>query len=264
MWICWVIEGVFQCVFVMKGFILAAGLGTRLRPLTDSVPKALVRVAGRPLIDLQVERFLRAGIDDIVVNVHHFASQVVDHVEREFVSRGVKVVVSDESGCLLDTGGAVRKAAPLLCGGEEDCFLVHNVDILSNADLGALRKEACGCAALLLVSQRKTNRYLLFDDRWRLCGWTDVSTGAVKSPYKDLDVSRCKMRAFAGIHVFSSGLFGRFEGWPERFSVIDFYLSVCDKEVISGCEQPGLKLLDVGKVESLQRAESFLNDLGKL
>ena len=111
---------------------------------------------------------------------------------------------------------------------------------------------------MLLVSERQTQRYLLFDEENRLVGWTNVKTGEVKSPYPNLDVAACRKFAFAGIHTFSPHLFAYFDRWPEKFSIIDFYLSVCDREDIRACPLPGLKILDVGKQDSLAQAAEFL------
>ena len=243
----------------MKAMIFAAGLGTRLKPLTDTMPKALVPVNGKPLLEIQIRRLVAAGFPDIVVNVHHFADQIVRFVE-EHEGFGAKVSFSDESGCLLETGGGIRKAMPLLLegNGEGEPFLVHNVDILSNVDLTGFYRKGRGAAALLLVSERRTQRYLLFDEEDRLVGWTNVKTGEVKSPYPKLDVEACRRYAFAGIHTFSPRLFPYFEGWPDKFSVIDFYLSVCGKEPIYASPCPGLRMLDVGKLDSLAQAEEFL------
>lgn len=243
----------------MKAMIFAAGLGTRLKPLTDTMPKALVPVGGKPLLELLLRKLVAAGFTEVVINVHHFAQQIVRFVE-EHDGFGAQVRFSDESACLLDTGGGLRKAMPLLLEGNDGDtpFLVHNVDILSNVDLAGFGRKGSDASALLLVSERRTQRYLLFDGENRLVGWTHTGTGQVKSPYPELDVAACRKYAFAGIHTFSPRLFPLFGGWPEKFSIIDFYLSVCDREPIYACPAPGLKMLDVGKLDSLAQAEEFL------
>lgn len=252
----------------MKAMIFAAGMGTRLKPLTDTMPKALVPIGGRPLLEILMCRLIEAGIDEVVINIHHFAEQIVDYVERR-KAFGIKVSFSDERTELLETGGGIRKAETLLRGNGErgqEIYLVHNVDILSNMDLHAfcqmgldMQQRDADLGALLLVSDRPTSRYLLFDDGNRLVGWTNRKTGEVKSPYKDLNPADCHQYAFAGIHLFCSALFPYMASWPEKFSIIDFYLSVCDKVHIMGHPQEGLKLLDVGKQDTLTRAEAFLN-----
>ncbi len=237
--------------------VFAAGLGTRLRPLTDAMPKALVSVAGRPLIEHVVEKLRSSGFGRIVVNVHHFADQLVDWAQGQ-----TSITLSDErtvSPEPLDTGGGIRHAIPLF--GEADRLLIYNVDILSNADLPALWAAGEGADATLLVSDRPTSRYLLFNDEMRLVGWINTSTGEVKTPHSDLDLSKCRKLAFAGIHVLSASLFPEMRQWPETFSIIDFYISLCSRHLIRGYVQPGLRLLDVGKPDSLSSAPSFLSSL---
>ena len=235
--------------------IFAAGLGTRLKPLTDTMPKALVRVGDKPLIEHVISKLKSSGVERVVVNVHHFALQVIDYLQ-ENDNFGVDVRISDESAKLLDTGGGLKKAAPLF---KPDApVLIHNVDILSNVDLGWLYENSKGSDAVLLVSERKTKRYLLFNDDMRLVGWTNVETGEVKSPYKSLDVNACKMYAFSGIHVFSPRLFPLMDSFPDKFGIIDFYLKVCGEAVIKACVKPDLRLLDVGKLDTLAEAERFL------
>ena len=239
----------------MKCVIFAAGLGTRLRPLTDNMPKALVPVAGKPLLAHVLEKMAAAGFSDAVVNVHHFADQIIDYLATH--DFGLRVVVSDERELLLETGGGLRHAQSLL--NADAPFLVHNVDILSNLDLAAFYKMHQSCdLATLLVSDRKTSRYLLFDEQQRLVGWTNVQTGEVRSPYQNLDVKACQKLAFAGIHTISTDIFPLMEGWPDRFSIIDFYLSVCATHTIRGVQMPNLRMLDVGKIDSLHEAENFL------
>lgn len=240
---------------MMQAMIFAAGLGTRLKPLTDTMPKALVRVGGKPLIEHVVEKLKASGAERIVVNVHHFASQVIDYLQ-ENDNFGVDVRISDESERLLDTGGGIKKARPLFM--PDAPILIHNVDILSNVDLDRLYYGHGDVDATLLVSERKTKRYLLFDDDMRLVGWTNIDTGEVKSPYPGLRVGDCRMLAFSGIHVFSPRLFPLMDDFPDKFGIIDFYLNVCSKAVVKGCVQSGLSLLDVGKLDTLAEAEQFL------
>lgn len=242
--------------------IFAAGMGTRLRPLTDRMPKALVPVSGHPLLEIAAARLRRAGATELVVNVHHFADQITAYLAEHDL--GLPIRVSDESAELLDTGGGLRHALPLFSrsAGDEP-ILIHNVDILSNADLPALHAQhTAGDGALLLVSERETSRYLLFDDAMRLVGWTNTATGEVRSPYTDLRPEGLRHYAFSGIHSFSPRLYPFMESFPPRFSIIDFYLSICDRIPIRACLQPGLRLLDVGKQDTLTRAEEFLRATG--
>ena len=246
----------------MKAMIFAAGLGTRLKPITDTVPKALVPVCGVPLLKHVVSRLEDAGFDDFVVNVHHFAPMIVSYIDSEN-GFGVRIAVSDESGCLLETGGGILHARDLLLDGEpaDGRFLVHNVDILSDLDIGwFLDSWRPGALAALLVSERRTQRYLLFDDDMRLVGWTNLATGEVRSPYPGLDPSGCTMLAFSGIHQISKSVFGvmESEGMGERFPIMDFYLRVCDRYPIYGIKPASFELIDVGKLETLAVAEDFI------
>ena len=159
---------------------------------------------------------------------------------------------------MLDTGGGI-KAAKRLFGDAR--ILIHNVDILSNINLQRFYFAHTEAAATLLVSERNTNRYLLFDDNMRLVGWTNVKTGEVRSPYPNLNVAQYKKLAFAGIHTFSPQLFPWMDAFPDRFGVIDFYLSVCNQVPIIGHVESNLKLMDVGKQETLHEAEEFMRQL---
>ncbi len=237
-----------------KAMVFAAGLGTRLKPLTDTMPKALVPLNGRPLLEILTSKLNRAGFDEIVVNIHHFAEQI-----RQWAQDRKGIQLSDETDSLLETGGGIRHAAPLLQ--DANRFLIHNVDILSNVDLKAFWDAGSDVDAMLLVSERQTQRYLLFNDDMRLVGWTNVATGEVKTPYEDLDISRCRRLAFAGIHQMHTTLIDKMQGWPDKFSVIEFYLSVCKECDIRGYVQSDFKMMDVGKLDTLAQAEAFAKEL---
>ena len=232
-----------------QAMIFAAGLGTRLKPLTDTMPKALVRVGGQPLIDIVISRLLAAEYDHFVVNIHHFAQQIKDYVSiRDYAPM---VQFSDETAQLLETGGGLKKAAPLFDA--EKPILIHNVDILDNVDYDWFsRQHLPEEDAVLLVSKRKTKRYLLFDNAMRLMGW---NTGLSQhgEPFNEF--------AFSGIHSFSPRLFSLMEQFPERFPIIDFYLSVCHRARIVGMVKDDLQLMDVGKLDTLDQAEQFIKSL---
>lgn len=242
----------------MQAMLFAAGLGTRLRPLTDHTPKALVRVNGQPLLDIAINKLRDNGCSHIVVNVHHFSQQVTDYLAQH--DWGIKVEFSDESQELLDTGGGLKKALPLFQPNTP--ILLHNVDILSNANLRQFYQENATNDATLLVSRRKTQRYLLFNQQMQLVGWTNTATGEIRSPYKNLHVEDCKMYAFAGIHtVRPDTLAPILETYPSKFPIMDFYLRHCHEICIKGVLSEKLELLDVGKQDTLEAAEAFLKNL---
>lgn len=242
----------------MQAMIFAAGLGTRLKPLTDTMPKALVPVGGQPLLRHVIALLKEAQAERIVVNVHHFAGKIKEYLSAND-NFGMDIRISDESDALLDTGGGLKKAQSLFFSDRP--ILIHNVDILSNVNLRAFYDLHVNYDATLLVSERKTKRYLLFDDDMRLVGWTNVETGEVRSPFSDLDVSRCRRYAFSGIHLFSPRLFPLMEAFPDKFGIIDFYLNACAHADIRGYLKSDLKLMDVGKLDTLAQAETFMNEI---
>ena len=250
-------QGVEQVLSPARCMVFAAGLGTRLKPLTDTMPKALVHVAGKPLLEHLLDKLKAFGFNDVVINVHHFADMIEEWCQAH--PADMHIWFSDEREQLLETGGGIKHAVPLLRDAQ-DGFLIHNVYILSNADLSALAEAGRGRAATLLVSERETKRYLLFDDDMRLVGWTNIETGAVRSPYSNLDPKLYHKLAFAGIHYMNPRLFKYFDEWGDKFSIIDFYLKVCDKEPIYGHVQDNLRLLDVGKLNTLKEAEEFVKN----
>lgn len=243
--------------------VFAAGLGTRLKPITDSLPKALVPVCGQPLLYHVIGKLRDAGYTQIVVNVHHFPELIQEWLATHPL--GVEVSISDESACLLETGGGILHAQDLILPCQEP-FLVHNVDIVSNLDLGWVQRGTRPDAlATLVVSQRDTRRQLLFNDDMRLVGWLDRATGEVRSPYPGLDPSACRQYAFAGVHNLHPRIFPHFGEWgfSGRFPIMDFYLKTCAAEPIFGLAAPDLQLVDVGKFESLPQAEQICETLLK-
>ena len=240
----------------MKALIFAAGMGTRLRPLTDRMPKALVPVAGVPLLQRVLLKLKDVGFDEMVINIHHLGQQIIDFLQANG-NFGVNIHISDERSLLLDTGGGILHARPFLDGDEP--FLVHNADILTDADLGALvdTHRRSGAEATLLVGQRTTSRYLLFDDSLRLHGWTNKKTGEIRpagltGTYQEL--------AFAGIHLLSPSIFqymdeAQWQGRP--FSIIDFYLHICPHVHVSGCPIRATHWFDTGTPDTLSRAAAW-------
>ena len=244
----------------MKAMIFAAGLGTRLRPLTDNMPKALVPVAGKPMLQHVIERMKAAGFNEITINIHHFGEQIIDFVQanQQF---GITIHISDERNELLDTGGGIKKARPFLDGNEP--FLVHNADILTDVNLHKLYQHHLtnNADATLLVSQRNTSRYLLFDDGNRLKGWINKTTGEVKPQGFSYNENELSELAFGGIHVISPRLFHLLESeqWQGKFSIIPFYLSICRKARIQGFSTEGYQWFDIGKPDTLALAEASLS-----
>lgn len=261
----------------MKAFIFAAGLGTRLKPLTDTLPKALVPVCGRPLIEHVARRLMSFGVDEAVVNVHHFADSIEEWIARQDWICGpgqekkpgcMLVQVSDERRQLLETGGAILHARRYLegCG----TFLIHNVDILSDCDLGQFASRVRPDAlATLLVSRRESSRYLLFDpETMKLEGWTNVRTGEMRLAGPHVDPDRSLKLAFSGIHILSDKVLDVMERYASshgmyiasdtpRFPIMDFYLDVCHLFNIYGVQMDGVSIVDVGKMDTLAAAEKM-------
>lgn len=255
--------------------IFAAGLGTRLKPLTDTIPKALVPLAGKPLLQWQVEKLRDAGISDIIVNVHHFPDMIIDTIRRNN-GWGCNIVVSDERDMLLDTGGGLRKAitnyqSPIT---NREPILACNVDILSNIDLRALvaEYERTGVSRLV-VSERETQRYLCFDKSDHLCGWTNIKTGEVRplSLHHSIIPSLRKL-AFSGMQILSPEALALLSQMPqEKFSLIDFYMAICERNQMTNDQSPitnlkayipdAFRMMDVGKIDQIEEAERFAESL---
>lgn len=264
----------------MNILILAAGMGTRLKPLTEYIPKALVPIKGIPLIQRIAKRLLFSNAErrnvTLTVNVHHHADQMENFLSLLSKAWQTEIIISSERNRLLNTGGAVKKALQSLEKAGKVAYseplFVHNVDILSNLNIDAFCKGTADAAATLLVSKRKTKRYLVFNKDMVLVGWTNVDNKEVKSPFpevlalagkeeKAFEEKGLSLFAFSGIHLLNPGLFPEFQSWPEAFSIIDFYLASCEKHRILGRVMPETKILDVGKLDTLSTAEAFLSEI---
>ena len=246
----------------MKALIFAAGLGTRLRPLTDDRPKAMVEIAGKPMLQHVIERVAAAGFDDITINIHHYGQMIIDFLEQNN-NFGVNIHISDERGLLLDTGGGILKARQWLDGDEP--FLVHNTDIISTLDLKAFYNYHVEHDALatILVKERQTQRYLLLDENDRMCGWTNKATGELKPDPEKLRDLELKEMAFGGLHIISPRIFPHLESYRrkegETFSIIPFDVSACKHHLIHGYHPDNDYLwLDIGKPETLAQAQEIL------
>ncbi|MDR3236292.1 MAG: nucleotidyltransferase family protein [Prevotellaceae bacterium] len=226
----------------MKAMILAAGLGTRLAPLTDTRPKALVMLKGKTLLETVVQKLIAYRFNEIIINVHHFAGQIKDFLDAH-QNFGIRIAVSDESGQLLDTGGGIKKAAWFFDDGQP--FLVHNVDIISNINLAWLYEShlASEAAVTLACSVRESSRCFLFDNQQRLCGWKNKKTGEQKITVAS--AHPLTPMAFNGIHVINPPVTGKL---PQgAFSIVDAYLKLAPEAVIKAFDASNYSVVDVGK-----------------
>ncbi len=241
----------------MKAMILAAGLGTRLRPLTNYQPKAMVEVNGMPLIEIVIRRLKYFGFNDIIINVHHFAGQILDFLEKKN-NFGIKITISDERDQILETGGGLKKAATFF---DEKPFLLCNTDIISDVDLRKMYDTHLKSNALatLVVRKRETSRYFIFNESNILHGWMNVKTGEVKLPRSAVGVF--KLLAFSGIHVIDPKIFYLMDQKEGFFSIIGIYLeSIKDHQIIGFQHDDGL-WLDVGKRENLNEASGIIDQI---
>ena len=240
----------------MKAMIFAAGLGTRLKPITDSIPKALVKVGNKTLLEIAIDNLKKFGFGDIIINVHHFADKVISYL-AENDNFGANISISDESGLLLDTGGGLFKASSYF--DDEKPFLVHNVDIISTVDLREMYSYhfSSGNLVTLAVKTRQTERKLLFDNDLYLCGRinhkTDIQT-ITRATDKQVEF------AFSGIHVINPELFN-FSKRSGPFALMNLYLELSAYYKIGAYIHEQAAWLDVGKPETLKLAENLLNTI---
>jgi N-acetyl-alpha-D-muramate 1-phosphate uridylyltransferase len=237
----------------MQAMILAAGLGTRLKPITESIPKALVEVNGKTLLEIAIRNLIENDFRKIIINVHHFADKVKDYLSRNTFA--ADIIVSDESGLLLDTGGGIKFANNYF---DDSPLLVHNVDIISNLNLREFYQYHLSDDAIasLVVSKRISNRYLLFNDNNTLCGWEDVKNNE-KIIVREKD--NLYRFAFNGIHILNPQIIHQFPD-EKVFSVIKAYLKLAETEEIQGYICNDIKWIDVGKIDSLEKAEKLLKE----
>ncbi len=236
----------------MKAMIFSAGLGTRFKPWTDKHPKALAIVNGKSLLQRNIEYLQQYGITDVVVNVHHFADQIIDAVETN-KGWGSNVIISDETNEVLETGGGLLKAKDLLSGDEP--FITLNVDILTNLDLNKLLEFHYEHKPLISfgVTNRETSRYLLFNENDLLCGWKNIKTGEEKI---SILTPTLNPKAYSCVVVFQPEVFS-FIRQRGKFSLTETYLDLAHEHLILGYDHSGDKLVDVGKPESVAKAEAL-------
>lgn len=241
----------------MRAMIFAAGLGTRLHPLTLSRPKALVEIAGKTALERAIEAVIAAGACDIVVNVHHFASMVIDFIGSK--NWEVPIRISDESALLLDTGGGLLKARPMLDNSDGEPILIHNADIVTDIPLKQMKLD--GADIRLLTSIRESSRRLTFDGNERLTGWRNLQTGETKGKPDPDD----KVLSFGGIHLVSPAIFEALEKYAPTntpFSLTPFYISNVEKLDIRCWQQPdGTRWHDIGRPTTLEWARKDFADL---
>jgi NDP-sugar pyrophosphorylase family protein len=235
-----------------RAMIFSAGLGTRFKPWTDSHPKALAPVNGKSLLQRNVEYLRQYGINNVIVNVHHFSDQVIDAVQQN-KGWGSNIIISDETDDVLETGGGLLKARNLFQEGQR--FITCNADFLTDLNINKLIAFHVQKKALISfgVTDRKTSRYLLFDDSDRLCGWRNVKTGQEKISIAGKQFIE---KAYSCVVVFEYDIFNLIP-FTGKFSLIDVYLALAAAHPIYGYDHSGDKLVDVGKPESIALAESL-------
>jgi NDP-sugar pyrophosphorylase family protein len=235
----------------MKAMIFAAGLGTRFKPWTDKHPKALALVNGKSLLQRNAEYLQQYGITEVIVNVHHFAEQIIEAVEKNS-GWGSTITISDEKNEVLETGGGLKKTSWYF---DEGPFLVINADVLTDLDLKRMidYHEQHKPLATLAVTDRKTSRYFLFDNNNDLCGWRNSKTGQEKISRQKKDLIQ---KAFSGIHIIEPKIFS-YVKQNGKFSIVDVYLELSKTETIKGFDHNGSKFIDVGKPEAVAIAENL-------
>lgn len=239
--------------------IFAAGLGTRLRPLTNDRPKALVEVGGMPLLEIAIRRLKYYGCTEIVINVHHFAEKIITFL-KEKKDFGIIIHISDERDLLLETGGGLKKAASFFSDNQP--FLVCNADILTDLDLRKMYDAHCESKAIATVAvrNRETSRYLIFNQNQELIGWRNMKMEEVKWSKKTRE-DLTQNLAFSGIHVISSAFFDYFPKREKVFSIIPIYLKAAKKSRILAYPHDDTIWLDVGKLPALKEAETIIPKL---
>lgn len=230
----------------MKAMIFAAGLGSRLHPLTETKPKALVKYKGKILLQSAIEYLKNNGVSEIIVNVHHFADQVINFIEQ--TDFGIPIFISDERNNLLETGGGLKFAYNFF---DKNPFILYNTDVITDLNLKDLisSHNANNPLATLVVRKRDTTRYLIFDEDFRLSGWKNIKTGEIKLKREVLD---SQSLAFSGIHIIDPQIFDKIPADWERFSMIDLYLHLAKENYIKAFLDTNPNWLDIGKPEHLK------------
>ena len=237
----------------LKAMILAAGLGTRLKPFTDQHPKALALVNGKTILQRNIEYLASFGIKEVIINVHHFPKQIITLIKSNH-GFGSDITFSDESDEVLETGGGIKKAAWFF-GKENNPFVVMNVDILTDLNLHEMLDQHIKTKPLatLAVTQRTTSRYFLFNENGELCGWKNKATDEKKiSRESDVLIEK----AFSGLQILSPQIFSLIKN-QGKFSMVEVYLDLAKNNTILEFDHTGTNLIDVGKPESILKAEGI-------
>lgn len=235
--------------------LLAAGFGTRLKPFTDFHPKALVEVNGKTLLQYNIEYLQRFNIYNVIVNVHHFAEQII-HAIQQNNGWGSNITISDETDDILETGGGLKRAGWFLK--DEEDFVLMNADVLTDLPLNEMVSfhQQTDPLATLATTNRATSRYFLFNESNILCGWKNVKTGEQKIMRNNENLVA---KAFSGIHIINSKIFSLIQQTELKFSMVDVYLSLCAEHSILSFDHSQTKFIDVGKQESLRRAAELFS-----
>lgn len=239
-----------------KAMILAAGIGTRLQPLTLCKPKALAEINGITLIEYAIKNLIHFGFNEIVVNVHHFPEQIIDFLisKNNF---NADILISDESTQLLDTGGGLKKVVDFF--DDKKPFLVYNVDILTDVNLLSLYNFhlESGVLATLAVRNRKTSRYFLFDQNNLLCGWKNMATNEIRIQTKS--ISKLRPLAFSGIQILNYDIFNLMNKYDGAFSITNLYIELCSNYKIMAYNHDNSFWMDIGTIERLNEANEILS-----
>ena len=237
----------------MKAMILAAGFGTRLKPFTDTHPKALAEINGKTLLQRNIEYLQQFNIYDVIVNVHHFAEQIIQAIQKN-KGWGSSVTVSDETHAILETGGGLQHAS--LYFENEDDFVLMNADVLTDLKLNEMLSyhKKNKPLATLATTNRQSSRYFLFNENNVLCGWKNVKTTEEKIMRDD---NNLKKKAFSGIHIINAGIFSLMHFKEEKFSMVHVYLSLCAVNEILSYDHSTTKFIDVGTPDSIANATAL-------
>jgi NDP-sugar pyrophosphorylase family protein len=236
----------------MKAMIFAAGKGTRLQPLTNDTPKALIKVNGLPMLEHVIKKLIDTGVNEIIVNIHYLGDQIINFLQSKN-NFGIHIELSDESDELLDTGGGLLKAANFF--NQNESFILHNTDIISNIDLKKMIEfhKNHNALATLAVRNRHSSRYFLFNEAMELCGWKNTKTN---EKVISKDVKSLKPYAFSGIHIINTNIFNHINQ-TGKFSLVDTYLELSKKELITGFNHTSDYWFDIGNTEKLETAERY-------